>query len=198
MLAESLTYKHLGYSVIGMTNRPEAKLAREAEICYATVAMVTDFDCWHPDHDAVGPQCQRESSGQQHIARIEEGRFDDNNRIFVPPDRFDRPVRPEGSPQSIEHDRIQERRQRVGDRGLAVSATKTASSTHCECVGYAIVWLKPTAETGAAFGEAFTIWLRPAAHNENFMFHPPPKANITAPADTVRQPCRWFVEWRSK
>jgi 5'-methylthioadenosine phosphorylase len=52
-LAESLTYKGLGYSVIGMTNFTEAKLAREAEICYATVAMVTDFDCWHPDHDAV-------------------------------------------------------------------------------------------------------------------------------------------------
>jgi 5'-methylthioadenosine phosphorylase len=55
-LAESLTYKSLGYSVIGMTNMPEAKLAREAEICYATVAMVTDFDCWHPDHDAVTVQ----------------------------------------------------------------------------------------------------------------------------------------------
>src|ERR1700716_1906660 len=52
-LAESVTYRQLGYSVIGMTNMPEAKLAREAEICYATVAMVTDFDCWHPDHDAV-------------------------------------------------------------------------------------------------------------------------------------------------
>jgi 5'-methylthioadenosine phosphorylase len=52
-LAESMTYKGLGYSVIGMTNMPEAKLAREAELCYATVAMVTDFDCWHPDHDAV-------------------------------------------------------------------------------------------------------------------------------------------------
>jgi 5'-methylthioadenosine phosphorylase len=51
--AESITYKTLGYSVIGMTNMPEAKLAREAEICYATVAMVTDFDCWHPEHDAV-------------------------------------------------------------------------------------------------------------------------------------------------
>jgi 5'-methylthioadenosine phosphorylase len=50
-LAESLTY-----SVIGMTNMPEAKLAREAELCYATVAMVTDFDCWHPDHDAVTVQ----------------------------------------------------------------------------------------------------------------------------------------------
>src|SRR6266850_5512987 len=55
-LAESLTYKNLGYSVIGMTNMPEAKLAREAEICYATVAMVTDFDCWHSDHDAVTVQ----------------------------------------------------------------------------------------------------------------------------------------------
>jgi 5'-methylthioadenosine phosphorylase len=52
-LAESLTYKNLGYAVIGMTNLPEAKLAREAELCYATVAMVTDYDCWHPDHDAV-------------------------------------------------------------------------------------------------------------------------------------------------
>jgi 5'-methylthioadenosine phosphorylase len=54
--AESMTYKGLGYSVIGMTNMPEAKLAREAEICYATVAMVTDFDCWHPDHDVVTVQ----------------------------------------------------------------------------------------------------------------------------------------------
>mgnify|MGYP003542781624 CR=1 FL=1 len=55
-LAESMTYKNLGYSVIGMTNLPEAKLAREAGLCYATVAMVTDFDCWHPDHDAVTVQ----------------------------------------------------------------------------------------------------------------------------------------------
>jgi len=55
-LAESLTYRQLGYAVIGMTNMPEAKLAREAEICYATVAMVTDYDCWHPDHDAVTVQ----------------------------------------------------------------------------------------------------------------------------------------------
>ena len=52
-LAESVTYKGLGYSVVGMTNMPEAKLAREAEISYATVAMVTDFDCWHPGHDDV-------------------------------------------------------------------------------------------------------------------------------------------------
>jgi len=51
--AESMTYKNLGYDVIGMTAMPEAKLAREAEITYAIVAMVTDFDCWHPDHAAV-------------------------------------------------------------------------------------------------------------------------------------------------
>jgi 5'-methylthioadenosine phosphorylase len=51
--AESLTYKASGYDVIGMTACPEVKLAREAEISYATVAMVTDFDCWHPDHDDV-------------------------------------------------------------------------------------------------------------------------------------------------
>jgi len=55
-LAESLSYKAAGYSVIGMTNMPEAKLAREAELCYASVAMVTDYDCWHPHHDAVTVQ----------------------------------------------------------------------------------------------------------------------------------------------
>ena len=51
--AESNVYRSWGMDVIGMTNLQEAKLAREAEICYATVAMVTDFDCWHPDHDSV-------------------------------------------------------------------------------------------------------------------------------------------------
>ncbi|MGZ9159044.1 MAG: S-methyl-5'-thioadenosine phosphorylase, partial [Nitrospira sp.] len=52
-LAESRLYRSWGCSVIGMTNMPEAKLAREAEMCYATVAMVTDYDCWHPEHDHV-------------------------------------------------------------------------------------------------------------------------------------------------
>ncbi|MEQ9487676.1 MAG: S-methyl-5'-thioadenosine phosphorylase [Alphaproteobacteria bacterium] len=52
-LAESKLYRSWGADVIGMTNMPEAKLAREAEIRYATVAMVTDFDCWHEDHDTV-------------------------------------------------------------------------------------------------------------------------------------------------
>jgi 5'-methylthioadenosine phosphorylase len=52
-IAESNTYRRNGADLIGMTNLQEAKLAREAEICYTTVALVTDYDCWHPDHDAV-------------------------------------------------------------------------------------------------------------------------------------------------
>jgi 5'-methylthioadenosine phosphorylase len=51
--AESHNYRAAGFHIIGMTNLQEAKLAREAEIGYATVAMVTDYDCWHPEHDAV-------------------------------------------------------------------------------------------------------------------------------------------------
>ena len=51
--AESNLYRSWGCSVIGMTNMPEAKLAREAEICYATVAMITDYDCWHHEHTDV-------------------------------------------------------------------------------------------------------------------------------------------------
>jgi 5'-methylthioadenosine phosphorylase len=52
-LAESRLYRSWGMDVIGMTNLQEAKLAREAEICYATLALITDYDCWHPDHDSV-------------------------------------------------------------------------------------------------------------------------------------------------
>ena len=52
-LAESKLYRSWGMDLVGMTNMQEARLAREAEICYATLAMVTDFDCWHPEHDAV-------------------------------------------------------------------------------------------------------------------------------------------------
>ena len=52
--AESMLYRSWSCDVIGMTNMPEAALAREAELCYATMAMVTDYDCWHPDHDSVG------------------------------------------------------------------------------------------------------------------------------------------------
>jgi 5'-methylthioadenosine phosphorylase len=52
-VAESNTYRQLRFDVIGMTNLTEAKLAREAELCYATISMITDYDCWHPQHDAV-------------------------------------------------------------------------------------------------------------------------------------------------
>jgi 5'-methylthioadenosine phosphorylase len=52
-VAESNVYRSWGMDIIGMTNLQEAKLAREAEICYATLALVTDYDCWHPRHDAV-------------------------------------------------------------------------------------------------------------------------------------------------
>jgi 5'-methylthioadenosine phosphorylase len=52
-VAESNTYRQLQFDVIGMTNLTEAKLAREAELCYATISMITDYDCWHPQHDAV-------------------------------------------------------------------------------------------------------------------------------------------------
>jgi 5'-methylthioadenosine phosphorylase len=74
-LAESKTYRAWGMDIIGMTNLQEAKLAREAEICYATIALVTDYDCWHPDHDSVtvemviGNLLQNAKTAQQIIAR---------------------------------------------------------------------------------------------------------------------------------
>jgi len=52
-LAEAEAHRQLRFDVIGMTNVTEAKLSREAEICYATVAMITDYDCWHPEHESV-------------------------------------------------------------------------------------------------------------------------------------------------
>jgi 5'-methylthioadenosine phosphorylase len=73
-LAESRLYRSWGMDVIGMTNLQEAKLAREAEICYATLALVTDYDCWHPDHDSVtvemiiGNLMQNAKTAQQAIA----------------------------------------------------------------------------------------------------------------------------------
>jgi len=73
-LAESRLYRSWGMDVIGMTNLQEAKLAREAEICYATLALVTDYDCWHPDHDSVtvdliiGNLMQNAATAQQTIA----------------------------------------------------------------------------------------------------------------------------------
>ena len=94
--AESELYRSWGCSVIGMTNMPEAKLAREAELCYATVAMVTDFDCWHPDHDHVtveavvtravrergqgadagrGRWCRRSAPAGRRVPRVATGRW---------------------------------------------------------------------------------------------------------------------------
>jgi 5'-methylthioadenosine phosphorylase len=68
--AESELYRSWGCDVIGMTNMPEAKLAREAEICYATIAMITDFDCWHPNHDNVTVEAVIEVlQGNAHKAR---------------------------------------------------------------------------------------------------------------------------------
>jgi 5'-methylthioadenosine phosphorylase len=75
-LAESRLYRSWGMDVIGMTNLQEAKLAREAEICYATVALVTDYDCWHPDHDSVtvemivGHLVQNAQTAQRIIAGV--------------------------------------------------------------------------------------------------------------------------------
>ena len=69
--AESELYRSWGCSVIGMTNMPEAKLAREAEICYATVAMVTDYDCWHEDHDDVSVEAVIKVLGENAAAARE-------------------------------------------------------------------------------------------------------------------------------
>src|SRR5580765_3891685 len=77
-LAESKLYRSWGMDVIGMTNLQEAKLAREAEICYATLALVTDYDCWHPDHDSVTVEMiianllQNAKTAQQVIANAVE------------------------------------------------------------------------------------------------------------------------------
>jgi 5'-methylthioadenosine phosphorylase len=70
----------MGFDIIGMTNLQEAKLAREAEICYATLALVTDYDCWHPDHDAVTvteiiANLQKNSLNAQKIIRTAIGRL---------------------------------------------------------------------------------------------------------------------------
>lgn len=77
-VAESNYYRKAGFDIIGMTNLQEAKLAREAEICYATLALVTDYDCWHPDHDAVTVDMvvqtltQNAKTAQQVMARAVE------------------------------------------------------------------------------------------------------------------------------
>jgi len=73
-LAEAKVHRQMGFDIIGMTNVTEAKLAREAEICYATVAMITDYDCWHPEHDSVTLEqiignLGRNAENAQHLIR---------------------------------------------------------------------------------------------------------------------------------
>jgi 5'-methylthioadenosine phosphorylase len=72
--AESNLYRSWGLDVIGMTNMPEAKLAREAEICYATVAMVTDYDCWHDEHANVDVAA---------VVRVMQGNTEKAQRLVV-------------------------------------------------------------------------------------------------------------------
>jgi 5'-methylthioadenosine phosphorylase len=78
-LAESRLYRSWGADIIGMTNLQEAKLAREAEICYTTIALVTDYDCWHPDHDSVTVEMvianlmQNAKTAQHIMAKAVEG-----------------------------------------------------------------------------------------------------------------------------
>ena len=97
-LAESNLYRdQWGCSVIGMTNMPEAKLAREAELCYASVAMVTDFDCWHPGHDAVEVA---------DIIRVLTGNADAARRMIKALPALlgtDRPPCPQGCDTALEH-----------------------------------------------------------------------------------------------
>lgn len=81
-LAESHTYRQLRFDVIGMTNLTEAKLAREAELCYATVAMITDYDCWHPKHASVTlseiiANLERNSKNAQNVVRETVGNMPD-------------------------------------------------------------------------------------------------------------------------
>jgi 5'-methylthioadenosine phosphorylase len=85
-LAESRTYRAWGMDVIGMTNLQEAKLAREAEICYATMALVTDYDCWHPDHDAVTVEMvidylNRNAANAQQIIRTTVSNLSGTTRV---------------------------------------------------------------------------------------------------------------------
>ncbi len=95
-LAESRWYKSAGFDVIGMTNMPEAKLAREAEIPYATVAMVTDYDCWHPDHDHVDVKA---------VIKVVHDNADKARRLvgrFASDFPLDHPACPIGSDRSLD------------------------------------------------------------------------------------------------
>ena len=86
-LAEAHVHRQLRFEVIGMTNVTEAKLAREAEICYATVAMITDYDCWHPEHalgDRRGNHLQSEHEHRERAKRDARGGARDARRARLP------------------------------------------------------------------------------------------------------------------
>jgi 5'-methylthioadenosine phosphorylase len=95
--AESELYRAWGCSVIGMTNMPEAKLAREAEMCYATVAMVTDYDCWHTEHDAVTVEVV------QRVLQSNADRARALVRAVVPALAQRRPVCTSGCDRALQH-----------------------------------------------------------------------------------------------
>ena len=97
-LAESKLYRSWGMDVIGMTNLQEAKLAREAEICYATLALVTDYDCWHPDHDSVTVDLIIAQPDAERGDRAEDDRRRASRRL---PARAPAPARTRSRPRII-------------------------------------------------------------------------------------------------
>ena len=109
-LAESRLYRSWGADVIGMTNLQEAKLAREAEICYTTLALVTDYDCWHPDHDSVtvdmvvATLLQNAKTAQRIIARAVEQLPFERSCECASALRFGIITRPEAIPEDVKRD----------------------------------------------------------------------------------------------
>ena len=143
--AESELYRSWGCSVIGMTNMPEAKLAREAELCYATVAMVTDFDCWHPDHDHVTVEA---------VVRILLGNADkarDLVRAIVPNVGQARGLCPCGCDRALDNALITAADRR--DKALAASWMRWRDG----CCSYFSV-------VSAVFGRRLVAWLPRPPH----------------------------------
>ena len=110
-LAESKLYRSWGMDIIGMTNLQEAKLAREAEICYTTIALVTDYDCWHPDHDQVTVEMiianltQNAQTAQQVIAERRRPRCRSSARASAPARlKYAIITRPDAVPADVKRD----------------------------------------------------------------------------------------------
>jgi 5'-methylthioadenosine phosphorylase len=109
-LAESKLYRSWGADIIGMTNLQEAKLAREAEICYSTIALVTDYDCWHPDHDSVTVDMvianlmQNAKTAQSIIAKAVEGLPYDRSCECASALKYALITRPDAIPAQVRQD----------------------------------------------------------------------------------------------